>query len=194
MRAILFDLDGTLTDPKEGITNSVAYALEKAGIPIEDKNDLITFIGPPLADSFAQFYGFNKEQCDEAIKQYRVYFKEDGRQLFVATSKPHVFAKTILHHYQLAEYFDGIYGSELDGTRSRKGEVIAYILEKENLEKEHCVMVGDRKHDILGAKEHDLASVGVLFGYGDEEELQLAGADVIVNDVEELKQYLLSKR
>ena len=215
MRAILFDLDGTLTDPKEGITNSVAYALEKAGIPIEDKNDLITFIGPPLADSFAQFYGFNKEQCDEAIKQYRVYFKEkgilenkvypgiktmlqqlkeDGRQLFVATSKPHDFAKTILHHYHLAEYFDGIYGSELDGTRSRKGEVIAYILEKENLEKEHCVMVGDRKHDILGAKEHDLASVGVLFGYGDEEELQLAGADVIVNDVEELKQYLLSKR
>ena len=78
MRAILFDLDGTLTDPKEGITNSVAYALEKAGIPIEDKNDLITFIGPPLADSFAQFYGFNKEQCDEAIKQYRVYFKEKG--------------------------------------------------------------------------------------------------------------------
>lgn len=212
-KTLLFDLDGTLTDPKEGITNSVAYALQQAGIKDVDKEALTTFIGPPLADSFAQYYGFDEKQCESAIAQYRVYFKargmlenvvypgiaemlqdlkEAGFKLFVATSKPRVFAIEILQHFQLDAYFDGIYGSELDGTRSHKAEVIAYAIAQEKLQKTDCVMIGDRKHDILGAKENELASIGVLFGYGDVKELQEAGADCIVDSVMELEKLFVS--
>lgn len=210
-QVILFDLDGTLTNPKEGITKSVAYALDKFDIKVESLDELCVFIGPPLLESFMKYYDMKEEQATQAIVYYREYFiqrgmlenvqydgiaamlnilKEQGKTLLVATSKPWVFAKQILEHFHLASYFNGIYGSELDGTRSQKAEVIAYALHSEGISAQDCVMVGDRKHDILGAKEHHMKSVGVLYGYGSCDELKQSGADVIVKTIDELKEVL----
>lgn len=223
---VLFDLDGTLTDPKEGITKSVAYALEYYGIHVEDLDSLCKFIGPPLKDSFVNYYGFSEEQGVEAVEMYREYFKPYGvyenkvyagvdkmladlvacgKKVILATSKPTVFAKTILEHFDLMKYFDVICGSELDGSRVKKGDVIAYALEQiaklEDLEVSASerggvfdmslvVMVGDREHDINGAKENGLDSIGVLYGYGDRAEHEVAGASYIVETVEELARML----
>ncbi len=208
--SILFDLDGTLTDPKEGITKSVAHALGWFQIAVEDLDTLCKFIGPPLKDSFMEYYGFTSEDATIAIEKYRDYFeikgifenkvypgivsllrtlKESGKQLFVATSKPEVFARRILEHFQLETYFDDIVGSELDGTRVRKGDVIAHVLEKNNLRnRDKILMVGDRKHDVIGAKEQGIDCVGVLYGYGNRKELEEAGADYISKNIEELIQ------
>lgn len=217
---VLFDLDGTLTDPKEGITKSVAYALEYYGIHVEDMNSLCKFIGPPLKDSFVNFYGFSEEQGYVAVEKYREYFrpygvyenkvydgvdkllaelKVSGKKIILATSKPTVFAKVILEHFDLMKYFDVVCGSELDGSRVKKGDVIAYalaqIVELERVseadsanafDKSLAVMIGDREHDILGAKENGLDSIGVLYGYGNRAEHEAAGADYIVETVEEL--------
>lgn len=209
---VLFDLDGTLTDPKEGITKSVAYALEAYGIHVEDLDSLCKFIGPPLKDSFVKFYGFSEEQGYEAVEKYREYFrpcgvyenkvydgvdklltelKASGKMIILATSKPTVFANTILEHFDLMKYFDVVCGSELDGSRVKKGDVIAYALEQvaekdTGFDKSKAVMIGDREHDILGAKENGLDSIGVLYGYGDRAEHEAAGADYIVETVEEL--------
>lgn len=205
---ILFDLDGTLTDPGEGITNSVAYALDKYGITVEDKSSLNTFIGPPLHESFQKYFNFSILQSYDAVTKYREYYhdlgifenrlydgiipllselKEKGKTVIMATSKPTVFAKRIAEHYGFEKYFDIIVGSELDGTRVKKSEVIAEALKMANdPKKECCVMIGDRLHDIEGAKENSLPSVGVLYGYGSREELTAAGADIIVSSVEEL--------
>ena len=208
---ILFDLDGTLTEPKEGITKSVAYALEYFGIHVEDLDNLCCFIGPPLKDSFIKYYGFSEEKALEAVEKYREYFKPygvyqnevyegipelleslkaAGKKVLLATSKPHVFATVILEHFDLMKYFDGIYGSELDGTRVKKGDVITYALEQSSVEdKSKAIMVGDREHDIIGAKENELASIGVLYGHGSRGELQEHGADVIVETVAELQAF-----
>lgn len=209
---VLFDLDGTLTDPKEGITKSVAYALEAYGIHVEDLDSLCKFIGPPLKDSFVKFYGFSEEQGYEAVEKYREYFrphgvyenkvyagvdkllaelKASGKMTILATSKPTVFANTILEHFDLMKYFDVVCGSELDGSRVKKGDVITYALEQvaekdTGFDKSKAVMIGDREHDILGAKENGLDSIGVLYGYGDRAEHEAAGADYIVETVEEL--------
>ena len=209
---VLFDLDGTLTDPKEGITKSVAYALEAYGIHVEDLDSLCKFIGPPLKDSFVKFYGFSEEQGYEAVEKYREYFrpygvyenkvydgvdkllielKASGKMIILATSKPTVFANTILEHFDLMKYFDVVCGSELDGSRVKKGDVITYALEQvaekdTGFDKSKAVMIGDREHDILGAKENGLDSIGVLYGYGDRAEHEAAGADYIVETVEEL--------
>lgn len=215
----LFDLDGTLTDPKEGITKSVAYALKSYGIEVEDLDTLCKFIGPPLKDSFVKFYGFSEEQGYEAVEKYREYFKpygvyenkvyegvdklladlkDGGKMVVLATSKPTVFANVILEHFGLTKYFDVISGSELDGSRVKKGDVIAYALEQiakiegaDSIDKSLAVMIGDREHDILGAKENGLDSIGVLYGYGDRAEHEAAGAGCIVETVEELKSALL---
>lgn len=210
-QTILFDLDGTLTDPKVGITRSVAYALAQEGITVADLDSLCPFIGPPLKDSFMNYYHFNEKQALLAIKNYRVYFVKQGmlenevypgikmllktlcnqgKTLYVATSKPAVYAKEILEHFELAPYFKAIYGSELDGTRSKKGDVIQYAITQEQLAISDCVMVGDRKHDILGAHENQMEAIGVLYGYGDEQELREAGAERIIATIEDLQQLL----
>lgn len=210
---IFFDLDGTITDPKEGITNSVAYALAAFGIQ-EDPDRLTPFIGPPLTDSFMEFYHFDLPTAQKAVEKYREYFsttgifenrvfpgtqpllahlKEAGKTVCLATSKPEVFARQILEHFHIDGYFDEIVGSCLDGTRTKKGEVIAEVFRRLGdacPDKASCVMVGDRLHDIAGARENGLDSIGVTFGYGSEEELSSAGATYIAHSFEELSQLL----
>lgn len=210
---ILFDLDGTLTDPGIGITNSVRYALERYGIEVGDRSELYKFIGPPLWDSFENFYGFSKAEANNAVEFYREYYREKGifenlvydgienllqklkdnnRILIVATSKPEVFAEQILEHFSIAKYFTCIAGSDLGGSRVRKGDVIRYALTGSNItDLSKTVMIGDREHDIIGAKEVGIDSIGVLFGYGDRDELEKAGADIIVESVEDIGEVLL---
>ena len=210
---ILFDLDGTLTDPKLGITKSVAYALKSYGIEVEDLDSLLKFIGPPLKDSFIKYYGFSEEQGAEAVERYREYFKpygiyenkvydgvenmlskllKCGKKVILATSKPTVFANVILEHFNLKQYFTCVVGSELDGSRVKKGEVVAEALRQAGVtNKSAAVMVGDREHDIFGARENGIDSVGVLYGYGNRAELETAGAGYIVESVEELFECLL---
>jgi phosphoglycolate phosphatase len=210
---ILFDLDGTLTDSAAGITNSVMYALEKYGIKVHNKEELNKFIGPPLSDSFEIYYGFSKEEARNAVEYYREYYRETGifenlvydgiedllkilkennKTLVVATSKPEVFAKKVLEKFNIAKYFTYIAGSNLDGTRIKKDEVIKYALEScsiTNLSK--VIIVGDREHDINGAKKVGIDSIGVLYGYGDREELVRAGADFIVNTAADIGEMLV---
>lgn len=205
---ILFDLDGTLTDPGEGITNSVAYALEKWNIHVENRTDLYPFIGPPLKDSFMDFYSFSEEQAEQAVACYREYFqdrgifenvvyegveemlktlKASGRKIILATSKPEEFAVRILEHFHLAAYFDFIGGASMDGTRVKKADVISYALKEGKVtDLSGAVMIGDRKHDILGAVQAGLDSIGVLYGYGDEAELREAGALYLAERVEDI--------
>ena len=211
---ILFDLDGTITDPMLGITKSVKYALRKFNIEVENLNDLCKFIGPPLKDSFMNFYGFNEKDALKAITFYREYFsvtglyenvvyenfedilislKEQNKSLIIATSKPTVFAEKILEHFNLKKYFDFIAGSNLDNTRTKKADVISYALEQQGLtEASEMIMIGDREHDIIGAKTLGIESIGVLHGYGSYEELSNSGANYIVKDVKELKSLLMS--
>ena len=211
---ILFDLDGTITDPMLGITKSVKYALNKFDIEVENLNDLCKFIGPPLKDSFMNFYGFNEEDALKAITFYREYFsvtglyenvvyenfedilialKEQNKSLIIATSKPTVFAEKILEHFNLKKYFDFIAGSNLDNTRTKKADVISYALEQQGLtETSEIIMIGDREHDVIGAKALGIESIGVLHGYGSYEELSNSGANYIVKDVKELKSLLMS--
>ena len=208
---ILFDLDGTLTDPGLGITNSVAYALEKYGIEVQDRKSLYCFIGPPLKDSFMKYYGFSEEKAFEAIRLYREYFSEkglfenevyegvrellekikaSGRKIVLATSKPEVFSVRILEHFDLMKYFDVVAGASMDETRNKKGDVIRYAMEKGGFTADKAIMIGDREHDIFGAKENALPSIGVLYGYGDEAELRSAGADYIAENVEDIYKLL----
>ena len=204
---IFFDLDGTLTDPQEGITNCVKYALEYYGIHETDYAKLMRFIGPPLVYSFSEYYGFDEKKSLEAVEKYRERFStiglfenkvydgvygmlqkltDSGHVLVLATSKPKVFADRIMAKYRLRPYFKLICGSELDGTRNDKNEVIEYAIEKLGCPRESVIMVGDRKHDIIGAKQCSVASCGVRFGYAEEGELEEAGADLVVHNVEEL--------
>lgn len=210
---ILFDLDGTLIDSGEGITNSVAYALKKYGITVSDKTQLYQFIGPPLHESFQKFYGFSEEESKRAVEIYREYYCSKGifenyiyegietllkrlvkakKVLLVATSKPEVFARQILEYLKLADYFSGIYGANLDGSRTKKAEVISYALMRQNVtDVSKAVMVGDREHDILGAKKAGIDGIGVLFGYGNYEELHCAKADKIAKDTEEIFSFIM---
>ena len=210
---ILFDLDGTIIDPNEGITKSVLYALNKFGIEVNNLNELCKFIGPPLKDSFIEYYNFSEDEAEKAIKYYREYFadrgiyenklykgfedilislKENNKVLIVATSKPTIFATKILENFNLSKYFTFVSGSNFDGSRVRKSEVIQYALEINNIKDlSEVVMIGDRKHDICGAKEVGLDSIGVLYGYGDYEELYNSGANYIVNSVEELRALIM---
>ncbi len=207
-QSILFDLDGTLTDAAPGITNSVKYALSKFGIDETDDNKLRKFLGPPLISSFMEFYGFSKEKAQKAVEYYREYFvphgifenevysgipkllqklKADGKTLIIATSKPETFAVQIAEHFEIDSYFDLIAGSNLDNTRSKKAQVIEYALETLGiLDRAHAVMIGDREHDIKGAKKTGLRSIGVLYGYASPGELEKAGADFTANSPEEL--------
>lgn len=210
---ILFDLDGTLTDPAVGITKSVAYALKKFGIEVSDITQLNHFIGPPLLDSFMECYGFDKEKAQTAIDYYRERFrvkglyenvvydgipemlqklKDSGKKLILATSKPEPFAKEILRHFGLEEYFDYAAGSNFDGTRTAKAEVIEYALEAAGVtDKTTAVMIGDREHDIIGANKTGLDSIGVLYGFGNKDELQSAGATFIAENVTDIVKLII---
>lgn len=214
IKYLLFDLDGTITDPKEGITKCVQYALSKFDIE-EECDNLLSFIGPPLTDSFIDFYGFDKQKAELAIKYYRERYakiglfensaidgihevleklKNSGYTLAVATSKPTCFAISICEKYDFSKYFDIIMGSELDGTRTKKSEIIYEVLKQLNAKPEEVVMIGDRKYDIIGAKEVGTASIGVRFGYAEDGELEKAGADFIVGTPNELLSCILEMK
>ncbi len=213
---ILLDLDGTVSDPKVGICTSVQYGLAKMGIKVDDINVLTPFIGPPLRDSFRNYYHIPEEDIEKVVAFYRERFstvglfenelypgmtemlsdlKKAGKKLALASSKPRIFVKKILDHFDITQYFDVIMGSELDGTRENKVEIIEESLRLlfpgETVDKEKCVMVGDRKFDVEAAGQVGLKSIGVTYGYGSKEELKTAGADVIVGSVEKLKKILL---
>lgn len=209
---VLFDLDGTLTDSAEGIVNSVLYALKKRGMQEADREKLLGFVGPPLADSFMKYYGMTQEEAAAMTPLYREYFstrgwqenrvyegipgmladlRDRGKRLIVATSKPEVFARRILEHFSLDTYFELICGSTLDGKITTKGQVIGQALRQ--VGREHLaqmIMVGDREHDVIGARENGISCIGVLYGYGDRKELERAGAAAICPEVEDLPEVL----
>lgn len=209
---VLFDLDGTLTDPRVGITHSIQYALAQLGIHEPDPDTLVHFIGPPLHAAFMTEYGFNEARAWEAVEHYRVRFRDKGLyenepypgvrdclgalkaaglKLYVATSKPWVFANEITRHFELTGYFEAIYGSELDGTRTDKGELIAHLLTTEGVPVDHALMVGDRRHDLIGARSNGLAAAGVLWGYGSRDELTAEAPAYLFDSMTALRDRLL---
>lgn len=212
---LLLDLDGTITDSETGITRCVEYALNHFGIQVDDLRELSPFIGPPLLDSFKDFYNFTDEQAAIAVEKYRERYEKKGilenklypgigeflaeaRQkdkiIILATSKPEIFAKRILDYFELSNYFSFVAGSGLDGSLHTKTDVIDYILQSNKItDLSSVVMIGDRKHDIIGAKNVGIDSVGVLYGFGDYKELSEAGADYIVEDIPALRKLLLEK-
>lgn len=205
---LLFDLDGTLTDPAEGITNSVAYALNKFGIEVKDKSTLYKFIGPPLVDAFSEYYGFSKEDSEKATAYYRETFrvkglfenrvydgvyemlevlKAKGKKLVIATSKPEEFTLRILKHFDLLKYFDFVAAATFDESRNSKDKVITYALEQLKInDLTKVVMIGDRHHDIDGANDNGIDSIGVLWGFGSRDELKTAGATYIAENMSNL--------
>jgi phosphoglycolate phosphatase len=214
MEHILWDLDGTLTDPKFGIIQCIQYALEKFGIEPPPLEQLFWCIGPPLYESFPKLVpDASREEILTLVDLYRERFGDIGmyenevypgisdllnelqleQKHYVATSKPHVFAKKILSHFNLIQYFSVVHGSELSGVRSDKGELIKFILESESLDPNKTVMIGDRKHDIIGAKKVGMMSIGITWGYGSREEHQEAGADYIFSTPQELGKFLNPK-
>lgn len=209
----LFDLDGTLTDPGEGITKSVQYALAKFGICVENRQELYCFIGPPLHESFEVYYGFSHPDAMKAVDYYREYYavkgifenrvydsiekmlsdlQAVGVKLCLATSKPEFYAKQILEHFGLDGYFAAVAGSNMDGTRTKKAEVVERALMLlGNPDVSDCVMIGDREHDVLGGKAHGMDTVGVTFGYGSEDELCRVGATHIAHTPAEIVDVLV---
>jgi len=207
---ILFDFDGTVFDTAEGITKCVQYALERLGVKAE-LSELMCFCGPPLHEMFAQRYGFDEKKSLEAVRLYRerynpvgwceskpfegmkellVKLREDGKKLAVATSKPREFTERILEKHGMTELFDIVCGSEFDGTRGQKWEVVSYALERFGITPDEAIMVGDRKYDVFGAAKCGVKCVGVRFGYAEENELEEAGAVYVAADTEKLYEYL----
>ena len=194
---VFFDLDGTLTDPKIGITASIQYALAKFDIPVPTQDELTWCIGPPLHVSFKALLDCSDADADRAVAFYRERFGDvglfentlyadvedvltavaaGGRRLFVATSKPHVFADRIIDHFGLRQHFGRVFGSELDGTRVHKTDLLRYALDETSTDPARAMMIGDRKHDMIGAANNGIGTIGVLYGYGSRAELAEAGA------------------
>mgnify|MGYP000711197316 FL=1 len=210
---LFLDLDGTLSDSAPGIVRSAQYALEAFGIHVDNLDDLLCFVGPPLEESFQEFYNLTPSQADEAVKVYRRRYekigvyenalypgipqfldkaRQAGKVLMVATSKPQRMADLVLSHFGIADRFAFVGGRE-DSSRRTKEEVIRYVMKENGLTRtEDIVMIGDRKHDVLGAKVVGLDSVGVLYGYGSRDEFQAAGATYIVDTLKELEELLLA--
>ena len=212
---ILLDLDGTLTDSGHGITRSVQYALRRHGIEVEDLNELVCFIGPPLVESFQVFYGFSPEEAVECVHDYRVFYKDEGifdnrlypgiaemmRQLkdagktiSLATNKPEVFARQILKYFEIDSYFDEIVGCGMDESHLTKEDILEEVFRRLGMgpeERQQTVMVGDRKYDITAAKYWGTSSVGVTYGFAPEGELASADADALAATVPELTEILL---
>jgi len=213
-RAVLFDLDGTLTDPKLGITRSIQYALRKRGIVPPEADDLEAFIGPPLEQSFRERLGLDASAARRAVEDYREYFsqqglyenevydgipallrelRDSGRRVVLATSKPLVYAERILEHFDLAKHFDLVVGSDLDGTRVEKSEIVATALAGvAGVLPERVVMVGDRMHDVQGARANGIDAIAVTYGYGTREELSAASPTSLAETVLELRVLLLA--
>lgn len=209
---IFLDLDGTLTDPALGITNSFVHAFKYFGLEVPSYEKLCTFIGPPLVETFKTHLGFDDKKAAEGVKAYREYFadkglfensvyegiedllmllKSQGKHLIVATSKPEPYSVRILEHFGLAKYFDAICGSCMDETRSKKSEVIEYALKSNNIaDKSKVLMIGDREHDVIGAQQNGLKSCGILYGYGNMQEFINVKADYILQTVEDLMNFL----
>jgi phosphoglycolate phosphatase len=202
---LFFDLDGTLTDPFEGITGSVRYALERLGAPVPEASDLAWCIGPPLADTFARL--LPDDRVPEAIDLYRERFgsvglfentpypgihetldalRGAGFELCVASSKPHVYVRRILDRFELSPFFGAVFGSELDGTRTDKADLLRFALAETGCAPRDATMIGDRRHDIVGAIANEVGHVGVLYGYGSAEELREAGAERLAREPTEL--------
>lgn len=212
---LLFDLDGTLTEPEEGITKCIQYALSKIGIHEPDRKKLCRFIGPPLIPAFCECYGIDEEKSRQALLYYRERFldkgmyenqvypgikellqdlKKQGKTIFLATSKPEPQAVAILKHFGLFSYFDGIAGSDIHETIVEKPDVIAYALQQiPAASKEEICMIGDRKYDVFGAKANGIACIGVLYGHGSREELEQEGAEVFAESVSELRALLIGE-
>lgn len=210
---LLFDLDGTLTDPAKGVFTAIQFALRNMNKEPLSETALRKFIGPPLSVSFAEFCGFDEAQVNEAVRLYRVYYNERGKfentvypgaeeflremknigkTLLVATSKPEPVATEVLEHFGLAQYFTDIVGSDPQNFNSTKAEVVSDALKRGNVtDLSSAVMIGDRKHDIIGAKENNLRAIGVLYGYGSREEFEAAGAWRVAKDFEEVKKIIL---
>lgn len=212
---ILFDLDGTITESGPGIMNSISYAVTKMGYEVKDPSVLRRFIGPPLSDSFQKYFGMSKEQAEEAIGCYREYYavkgifentvydgfeesikalRDSGKKLAIATSKPEEYAKKIAAHFEFDKYFEVISGASMDGSLVAKVDVMRNALNELGVSDEkkgEVLMVGDREHDIIGAKLNQVASLGVLYGYGNREELEAAGADYIVETVADIAKLIL---
>lgn len=208
IKNVLFDLDGTLTDPREGITCCIQFALEKLGRPVPLQSELEMYIGPPLRGTFASLLESNDaEMVETAVRFYRERFSTVGifenelyadvplmldrlraasRRLFVATSKVGIYAERILEHFRLARFFDGVYGSTLDGRFDDKAELLAHLLEREALAAAETAMVGDREHDVFAARRNRLFAIGITYGYGTRRELAAAGADAICDSPTEL--------
>lgn len=213
---ILFDLDGTLTDSGEGITRAVEYALDRCGITVEDRGTLGTFVGPPLLGSFRTYEGLDPKLAEQAVAWYREYYattgiyeqsvypgisdmlahlSHHGARLLLATSKPTPYATDILAHLGLAAYFEHVVGSNFDLTRTDKAEVIAAALAAAQVhDKSRAVMVGDRMHDIIGARSNGIAAVGVTYGYGSLDELRAAEPTYLAQTVAELRDLLTRER
>ena len=209
-RTIFFDLDGTLTDPFVGITHSIQYALEKLDLEVPEANELAWCIGPPLLGTFETLIG--NDHASTAVAFYREHFSSVGlyentpypgihdalsalqttdTKLCVASSKPHIYVRQILEHFELIHYFSDVFGSELDGTRTDKSELLRFALLETQVPASHATMIGDRSHDIVGALENEIAPIGVLYGYGSADELRLAGANRFANTPNELITLLL---
>lgn len=208
MKTLLFDLDGTLTDPKEGITRSIVHALEKMGYAAPAQDRLTFAIGPPLRDSLAALMSTDDAvQIEAALTAFRERFTTLGlyenrlypgivellaeakarrHRIYLATSKPLVYARRILAHFQIEHRFDGAYGPDLAGRHSDKAELLAHLLAEEGLAPDDCTMIGDRKHDVLAARSHRIRAVGVTWGYGSREELEAAGADAWCDEPREV--------
>ncbi|MDO4535409.1 MAG: HAD-IA family hydrolase [Clostridium perfringens] len=210
---ILFDLDGTLTDSKVGIVKATQYALEYFNIKVDDLNELCKFIGPPIKEAFMEFYNFNEKDTKIAVERFREYYREtgiwenepykhvekvlkelkdNGKILMVATSKSTDSAIQILKHFELLTYFDFIGGSDISKERNTKGKVIKHVLDENNIsDLSKVLMIGDRKYDCVGAKENNIDSMGVLYGYGSFKELENAEANIIVKDIEDISKILI---
>jgi len=207
---VFFDLDGTLSDPKPGITGSIQYALEKLNIAAPSQDELTWCIGPPLRASFVALLG-GEEHADRGVDLYRERFGTvglfentlydgivpvlealhgSGRTLYVATSKPHVFADRIIDHFGLRPYFTRVFGSELDGTRADKSELLRYALDETATDPARAIMIGDRKHDVIGAANNGMAAIGAVYGYGGRAELVEAGAKHLVMSPEEITELI----
>jgi phosphoglycolate phosphatase len=205
---LLFDLDGTLTDPKEGIVNSILNALNKLGIHENNIDELDKFIGPPLRESFLKRYNLTNELADKAMLYYREYFSVKGiyenklypgvnellesltsrnYKLYVATSKPTIYSQEILNYFKIYRYFKVVMGSNFDNTMTDKTEIIAYMISSLGLKASHSVMIGDRKHDIIGGKNNSMKTIGVTYGYGSLQELLSCHPDFIVNECREIE-------
>jgi phosphoglycolate phosphatase len=212
MGAVYFDLDGTLTDPKPGITRSIRFALHSLDRAAPPEDELTWCIGPPLRDSLRTLLG-GDASADAAVSLYRQRFadigiyenslydgiedvlsvlRKSGCRLFVATSKPQIYAERIIDHFRMRAYFDGVFGSELDGTRSDKTELLAYALEATGVDPLQAAMIGDRSHDMVGARRNGMTAVGVLYGYGSEAELVQAGAHQVCSTPRAVLDYLES--